>query len=54
LVKSSRTNDGRIQDIGTIGGSDNENILASANTINFCENLVDHTITSFTATSTSC
>mmetsp|Transcript_17104 Transcript_17104/g.28407 ORF Transcript_17104/g.28407 Transcript_17104/m.28407 type:complete len:320 (+) Transcript_17104:549-1508(+) len=53
LIKTSWTNHSRIQNIWTIGSSNHKHVLASTDTINFREDLVDDTISSFTATTTS-
>ena len=44
LVKPSWSEDGRVDDVRTVGGTDDEHVLLTAHAIHLCQDLVDHTI----------
>jgi hypothetical protein len=48
LIQTSRSEDGRVNNVGTIGGSNDEDILLGAHPVHFGEDLVDNSIGSTT------
>jgi len=55
LIKTARAGDGVIQDIWTVGGTNNKDRLLGTHSVNFSKNLIDHTVTSLaTARTPSC
>merc|ERR1719352_223940 len=55
LVKTARPHDGRVDDVGPVGRSNDEDILLASHTVHLSQNLVDHPVrctTSIASTAT--
>ena len=42
LVARASPEDGGVNDVGSVGGADDEHVLLAAHSVHFCQDLVDH------------